>query len=81
MTATIDSLALRTVRVSVHPAAGGWEMACDLPVEPVYFRSGASAEAAARSLAVRLSGEGNDVKLTVHDRAARPIATQRYFAY
>ena len=71
---------MRTILVSILPAAGGWELDCDLPVETTYFRSGGRAEEAARNLAVRLIGEGNDVKLVVHDRSAQPVATQRYFA-
>ena len=68
------------VMLRVHPAAGGWWIDCDLPLEPTYFRSGALAEQVARSLAVRLSGAGHDVKLVVNDRTDQTVATRRYFA-
>lgn len=71
---------MRTVRVNVLPAAGGWELDCDLPLETTYYRSGGRAEEAARRLALRLSDGGADVKLVVHDLATQPVATQRYFA-
>ena len=71
---------MKTVLVSVHPAAVGWELDCDLPMETIYYRSGGRAAEAARTLAVRLSSRGSDVKLVVHDLTAQPVATQRYFA-
>lgn len=70
----MDDIILR-----VHPAAGGWWLGCDLPIEPTYFRSGALAERVARSLAVRLSETGRDVVLVINDRAEVTVATQRYF--
>jgi hypothetical protein len=71
---------MNEVVLRVHPAAGGWWVACDLPIEPVYFHSGARAEAAARSLAQTLSDAGHDTKVVINDRADFPVATQRYFA-
>jgi len=67
------------VTMRVHPAAGGWWIDCDLPLEPTYFRSGALAEQVARSLALRLSRVGHDVKLVINDRAEQTVATHRYF--
>jgi hypothetical protein len=71
---------MNEVLLTVHPAAGGWWLACDLPLEPTYFRSGALAEQVARSLAIRLSGAGRDVKLVINDRSEQPVATHLYFA-
>lgn len=71
---------MHEVVLRVHPAAGGWWVDCDLPLEKTYFRSGARAEAVARSLAIHLSGAGHDVRLMVRDRGDQVVATHRYFA-
>ena len=68
------------VRLRVQPAASGWQVHCDLPLETSYFRSGARAERAARDLAIRLSALGHDVQLIVEDRGRRVVGTQLYFA-
>jgi hypothetical protein len=67
------------VLLRVNPGAGGWWVDCDLPLEPVYFRSGTRAEAVARTLALHLSGTGRDVRVVIQDRSEQVIATQRYF--
>jgi hypothetical protein len=68
------------VTLKVQPAAGGWWVDCDLPLEPTYFRSGARAEATARALALRLTDTGCDVRVVINDRAEQVVATHRYFA-
>ncbi len=68
------------ILMQVQPAKDGWQVNCDLPIETTYFRSGAQAEGAARSLAVRLSGLGHDVKVEIQDRQSRVVGTQIYFA-
>lgn len=64
----------------VNPAAGGWWVDCDLPLEPTYFRSGAKAEETARSLALRLNDTGRDVRVVISDRAQQIVATHHFFA-
>ena len=71
---------LSHVRLTVRPAAGGWQVRCDFPLETSYFRSGAQAERAARDLAVRLSALGHDVQLVIEDRGRQVVGTQFYFA-
>jgi len=71
---------MNEVVLRVQPAAGGWWVDCDLPIEPTYFRSGARAEEVARSLAIHLSGAGHEVKVEIRDRSELTVATQRYFA-
>jgi len=68
------------VRLKVQPAANGWQVHCDLPLETSYFQSGAQAERAARDLAIRLSALGQDVHLVIEDRGQRVVGTQIYFA-
>lgn len=71
---------MREVTLYVAPAEGGWGVECDLPIESAYFPSGGQAERAARSLAVKLSSAGHDVRLSIRDRARRLIATHHYDA-
>jgi len=71
---------MKEVLFRVQPAPVGWLVGCDLPIEPTYFRSGASAERVARDLAIHLSGAGHDVRLVIEDRTRQVVATQRYFA-
>lgn len=71
---------MNDVNMRVQAATAGWWVGCDLPLEPTYFRSGARAEAVARSLAIHLSGAGHDVFLEIRDRSEQPVATHRYFA-
>ena len=68
------------VGIQVQPARNGWQVSCDLPIETIYFRSGAQAESAARRLAMRLSGLGHDVQVEIHDRDGRLVGTQLYLA-
>lgn len=68
------------VNMRVQAATGGWWVDCDLPLEAMYFRSGARAEAVAREIAIHLSGVGHDVFLEIRDRSEQPVATHRYFA-
>ena len=71
---------MREVVMSVLPAAEGWWVECDLPLEPTFYLSGARAEACARDLAVRLRDIGLDVRLLVKDRRERTVATHRYLS-
>ena len=66
---------MREVVMSVLPAAEGWWVECDLPLEPTFYLSGARAEACAQDLAVRLRDIGRDVRLLVKDQ--RPISIER----
>ncbi len=71
---------MKDVLMRVQPAASGWQIRCDLPLEAAYFRSGARAEQVARNLATHLSGAGHDVRVVIEDRTAQVVATQNYFA-
>ena len=62
-----------------EPAAGGWWVACDLPLEPIYFHSDMLAEQSARNLALTLTDLGRDVRLFVCDVSRQIVATHRYF--
>lgn len=66
------------VVLQVRPTPIGWWLDSNLPLEPIYFRSGARIEAAAREMAVRLADEGLDVQLIINDRSNQTIATRRY---
>ncbi len=68
------------VVLNVRPTEMGWRLESNLPLEPIYFRSGARIEAAARDMARRLSERGLDVQLVINDRANQLIATRRYLA-
>lgn len=68
------------VTLRVHPAAGGWWLDCDLPLQPTYFRSGARAEAVARGLAAHLAATGREAQVVITDRGLRDVAAQRYRA-
>jgi hypothetical protein len=67
------------VVLKIRPAAGGWWVDCDLPLQPTYFRSGARAEETAQVLALRLSDAGLDVRVLIRDRTDQLVATRRYF--
>jgi hypothetical protein len=71
---------MHEVVLKVSPAAAGWWIDCDLPLEPTYFSSGARAEQTAQALALRLSDAGHDVRILIRDRADQLVATRRYFA-
>ena len=66
------------VVLKVRPTEIGWWLESNLPLEPIYFRSGARIEAAARDMAERLADRGLDVELVINDRANQTIATRRY---
>jgi hypothetical protein len=68
------------VVLKVAPAGGGWWVDCDLPLEPTYFHSGAQAEQVARTLALRLTDSGRDVRLLVRDLSDQVVAIHRYFS-
>jgi hypothetical protein len=57
---------------------GGWALDCDAIRAPMMFLSGARAEAHARALALRLSQAGDDVELTVRDRACVVVGLAHY---
>ena len=67
------------VTLKIVPAAGGWCLDCDLPLEPQFFRSGAVAERVGRSLALKLTDAGEDVRLFVQDASRQTVAVHRYF--
>lgn len=69
---------MKDLVVNVYPGAGGWCMECDLPLEPIYFKSGGRAEAAARNLAIRLSCIGHEVRMIVKDGADQTVGSHRY---
>jgi hypothetical protein len=71
---------MKEVVLNVAPAAEGWWVDCDLPLEPIFFRSGDLAEQTARKLALLLTDLGRDVRLFVRDRLDYPVATHRYFS-
>jgi hypothetical protein len=68
------------VTLRIGPAASGWDVACDLPLQPTYFASSARAELVARGMAMRFRDAGHDVKLIIADRGLQTVATHRYFA-
>ena len=70
---------MNEIVLKVGPAATGWAVDCEV-LQPTYFRSGAQAEAAARRLAIQLSGAGRDIRMLVQDSAERLVATHHYFA-
>ena len=57
---------------------GGWSVAWDGMSQPMLFLSGARAESHARALAGRLSQAGEDVELTVRDRAQVLVGAASY---
>jgi hypothetical protein len=71
---------MKEIVLNVGPAAEGWWINCDLPLEPTYFLSADLAEQTARSLALRLTDLGRDVRLFVRDGLNRTVATYRYFS-
>jgi hypothetical protein len=71
---------MKEVVLNVAPAAEGWGVACDLPLEPIFFGSADRAEEAARGLALRLTDLGRDVRLFVRNRLNETTATHRYFS-
>jgi hypothetical protein len=68
------------VTLQVGPAAGGWALACDLPLERIFFKSESHAMGVARTLAMRLTDIGRDVRVLVRDSRELTMATHRYFA-
>jgi hypothetical protein len=72
--------------IAVSPVVGGWSLACGgdddgtvhAAVHPMMFLSGARAEAQAHALAHRLSEAGEDVQITVRDRASNLIGLTHY---
>jgi hypothetical protein len=67
--------------IAVGPVeGGGWSVAWDGVGQPMLFLSGARAEAHARALALRLCDAGEDVDLTVRDRARVLVGSARYRA-
>jgi hypothetical protein len=71
---------MHEVVLKVHPAAGGWWVDCDLPLEPTFFHSGARAEEVARDLALHLRATGHDVRLTIRDATDQIVEVRRYAA-
>lgn len=66
------------VTMRVVPAAKGWSIDCDLPIEPTYYWSGARAEQVARRIANHLRGAGLDVKISVCGLDGAVVGTHRY---
>ncbi|MEH6676411.1 hypothetical protein [Phenylobacterium sp.] len=65
--------------VVVSPILGGWSVASSFCGEPLYFYSGAQAEANARRLALTLANSGRDAHVIVNDRRNTQIGTVCYF--
>lgn len=65
--------------VVVSPILGGWSVTTTFSGEPIYFRSGAHAESAARKLALMLAQCGQDAHVIVNDRRNAQIGTICYF--
>lgn len=61
----------------VQPLAEGWAVICS-GLEPLVFRSGGRAEAAARRLALALAKMGRAIELRILDRARNLVGTQIY---
>lgn len=51
--------------ITVTPSVGGWTVKTDAVDEELFFRSGASAEAAARALGERMAGAGANVEVEI----------------
>jgi hypothetical protein len=68
------------VVLKVVPAAHGWWLDCDLPLEPTFFLSGDLAEQTARALALRLAECGRNVQLFVKDRLDQTVSSHQYFS-
>ncbi len=51
--------------ITVAPSADGWMVRSDAVEGDLFFQSGASAEAAARSLAARIAGMGAEVEIEI----------------
>ena len=69
---------MNDITFRVSPTISGWSVGCDL-LEPTYYRSGARAEAAARSLAIRLTDTGCNTRIVIRDLTHQVVATHRYF--
>jgi len=69
---------MHEITLKVGPVGSGWSIDCSL-LEPIFFRSGARAEAAGRDLALHLSGAGHDVRMLICDRTEQYVVTHRYF--
>lgn len=63
--------------ILVSPLESGWAVLC-AGLEPLVFRSGGRAEAAARQLAACLAELGRAVQLRIMDRTRNVIATQLF---
>jgi len=61
----------------VSPLADGWAVLC-AGIEPLVFRSGGRAEAAAKRLAKALAKLGREVQVRVLDRARNLVGTELY---
>jgi hypothetical protein len=51
--------------IRVAPSDDGWTVSSDAVDNQMYFRSGASAEAAARALGARIAGSGEPVEIEI----------------
>ncbi|HEX4184014.1 MAG TPA: hypothetical protein VHY34_12225 [Caulobacteraceae bacterium] len=51
--------------IRVTPSADGWTVRSDAVDHEMFFRSGASAEAAARALGERMAGTGANVEIEI----------------
>jgi hypothetical protein len=63
--------------IVVSPLADGWAVLC-AGLEPLVFRSGARAEAAAKRLAAALARLGRAVQVRILDRARNLVGTQLF---
>ena len=70
---------MNDLTIYVRPVSGGgWRVGANANLEPAYFRSGARAEVAARTLAVRMAKAGAPVQLEVSDLRETIVAIQVY---
>ena len=66
--------------IEVSHVNGAWRLSASGCFEPTLFRSGARAEAAARTLAARFALHGCDTRVRIRDSSNLLVGEHRYFA-
>ena len=66
--------------IVVVPVEGGWSVQCPMTGQPLFFLSGAKAEANARKLGACIAGLGQDVRVMIHARDHQLVGTRTYLA-
>ena len=66
--------------IVVVPVEGGWTVECSIICQPLFFLSGAKAEANARKLASCIAELGQEVRVMIHARDSTLVGTRRHFA-